>query len=550
MLTKIFIKNFTLIDKVELDLLSGFTTVTGDTGSGKSILLNALSLVIGKRGSQTLLKNPDIKCVIEAEFNLSNFNIKKFFDDNNLDYFNQTIIRREILPNGKSRSFVNDTPVNLDVLKKIGESLIDIHTQHQSLFNSNNSFFFNLIDSLAEQQKIVINFNYELNKYKELQIQLEKLKRLNTSLNNDSDYFSFLFNELEDANLVPGEQDDLESKLNLYKNSEQIKSYNSQIEHILYSSDGSLEEKVFSLNSILNDLSKITNQYDPLKNRLNSILIELNDIQSDLNNSNFDFSDNSFEIKNIENRINLIYSLQKKHNLSSVEDLIEKKKKLKNKLDDSSNLEADIKDFELQIETKKSFLEELSKKISGSRKKILPLLKSDLESLLGNLGMKNSSFNFILSKSKEFNRFGFDDIEVLFSANKGITHSPLFKIASGGELSRILLTIKYIMSKNLSLPTMIFDEIDTGVSGEMSNAMANMMLKMSDKMQIVAITHLPQVAAKGTQQLKVYKTNYLNTTNTDVKLLSSGERVDEIAKMLSGDEISDSALNHAKELLN
>lgn len=550
MLTKIFIKNFTLIDKVELDLLSGFTTVTGDTGSGKSILLNALSLVIGKRGSQSLLKNPDIKCVIEAEFNLSNFNIKKFFDDNNLDYFNQTIIRREILPNGKSRSFVNDTPVNLDVLKKIGESLIDIHTQHQSLFNSNNSFFFNLIDSLAEQQKIVINFNYELNKYKELQIQLEKLKRLNTSLNNDSDYFSFLFNELEDANLVPGEQDDLESKLKLYKNSEQIKSYNSQIEHILYSSDGSLEEKVFSLNSILNDLSKITNQYDPLKNRLNSILIELNDIQSDLNNSNFDFSDNSFEIKNIEDRINLIYSLQKKHNLSSVEDLIEKKKKLKNKLDDSSNLEADIKDFELQIETKKSFLEELSKKISVSRKKILPLLKSDLESLLVNLGMKNSSFNFILSKSKEFNRFGFDDIEVLFSANKGITHSPLFKIASGGELSRILLSIKYIMSKNLSLPTMIFDEIDTGVSGEMSNAMANMMLKMSDKMQIVAITHLPQVAAKGTQQLKVYKTNYLNTTNTDVKLLSSGERVDEIAKMLSGDEISDSALNHAKELLN
>ena len=550
MLTKIFIKNFTLIDKVELDLFSGFTTVTGDTGSGKSILLNALSLVIGKRGSQNLLKNPDIKCVIEAEFNLSNYNIKKFFDDNNLDYFNQTIIRREILPNGKSRSFVNDTPVNLDILKKIGESLIDIHTQHQSLFNSNNSFFFNLIDSLAEQQKIVINFNYELNKYKELQIQLEKLKRLNTSLNNDSDYFSFLFNELEDANLVPGEQDDLESKLKLYKNSEQIKSYNSQIEHILYSSDGRLEEKVFSLNSILNDLSKITNQYDPLKNRLNSILIELNDIQSDLNNSNFDFSDNSFEIKNIEDRINLIYSLQKKHNLSSVEDLIEKKKKLKNKLDDSSNLETDIKDFELQIETKKSFLEELSKKISISRKKILPLLKSDLESLLGNLGMKNSSFNFILSKSKEFNRFGFDDIEVLFSANKGITHSPLFKVASGGELSRILLSIKYIMSKNLNLPTMIFDEIDTGVSGEMSNAMANMMLKMSDKMQIVAITHLPQVAAKGTQQLKVYKTNYLNTTNTDVKLLSSGERVDEIAKMLSGDEISDSALNHAKELLN
>ena len=550
MLTKILIKNFTLIDKVEIDFLNGFTTVTGDTGSGKSILLSALSLIIGKRAGQNLLKNSKQKCVLEAEFNLSDFNIRSLFSENSIDYFDQTILRREILPNGKSRSFINDSPVNLDLLKNIGDKLIDIHTQHQTLVNSDNSFFYSLIDNLAEQKHIVKNFNDTLINYRELKIELEKLNRLNTSLKNDNDYLLYLYNELNDVNLEINEQEIIEDKLKLYKNSEELKSSFSQIDQILYSSDESIENKIFSLNSILTNISKFSNTFSSLKNRLDSLLIELNDIKSDLNNPSIDFNHDYLEIEKLESRLNIIYNLQKKHSVNSINDLIIKQQELKSKLDESGSVEINIDELQKTIIKKKQYLNELSKKISISRKKIVPKLKLQLESLLLNLGMKNASFDFKFFELDKFNRFGYDEINVLFSANKGIKYAPLFKIASGGELSRILLSIKSILSKHLNLPTMIFDEIDSGVSGEMSNAMANMMLEMSSKMQIIAITHLPQVAAKGNHQLNVYKHNSLNSTSTKVKFLNDQERIDEIAKMLAGDLISDSAVTHAKELLN
>ena len=549
MLTKILIKNFTLIDSLEIDFLSGFTTVTGDTGSGKSILLNALSLIIGKRGSQNLLKDNSKKCILEAEFDLKNFNIKKIFDNNSLDYYEETILRREILPNGKSRSFINDSPVNLELLRILGEKLIDIHTQHQSLANANNNFFFSLIDSLAEQQNIVKNFNEVLQNFNDDVNQLEKLKRLNTSLNNDNDYFLYLYNELEDANLIEGEQEEIENKFRLLKNAENINSNFSEIHNILFSGDG-IENKIYSVNNYLENISKYTSEYDDVQNRLKSILLELSDIQSELDNPNIELFDNLTQAGELEARLNLIYNLQKKHSVNSISELLEKKDKLKDQLNKSGDIEIDIKELEKSIKKKELFLNELSKKISNSRKKILPKLKLDLESLLSNLGMKNSSFKFNISNAIKFNQFGSDEIEVLFSANKGIEHDSLFKVASGGELSRILLSIKYILSTNLNLPTMIFDEIDTGVSGEISNCMANMMLEMSKNMQIIAITHLPQVAAKGNQQLNVYKKNQLNTTSTYVKLLSNNERIDQIARMLAGDKISDSALLHAKQLLN
>ena len=549
MLTKILIKNFTLIDSLEIDFLSGFTTVTGDTGSGKSILLNALSLIIGKRGSQNLLKDNSKKCILEAEFDLKNFNIKKIFDNNSLDYYEETILRREILPNGKSRSFINDSPVNLELLRTLGEKLIDIHTQHQSLANANNNFFFSLIDSLAEQQNIVKNFNEVLQNFNDDVNQLEKLKRLNTSLNNDNDYFLYLYNELEDANLIEGEQEEIENKFRFLKNAENINSNFSEIHNILFSGDG-IENKIYSVNNYLENISKYTSEYDDVQNRLKSILLELSDIQSELDNPNIELFDNLTQAGELEARLNLIYNLQKKHSINSISELLEKKDKLKDQLNKSGDIEIDIKELEKSIKKKELFLNELSKKISNSRKKILPKLKLDLESLLSNLGMKNSSFKFNISNAIKFNQFGSDEIEVLFSANKGIEHDSLFKVASGGELSRILLSIKYILSTNLNLPTMIFDEIDTGVSGEISNCMANMMLEMSKNMQIIAITHLPQVAAKGNQQLNVYKKNQLNTTSTYVKLLNNDERIDQIARMLAGDKISDSALLHAKQLLN
>ena len=550
MLTKISIKNFALIDKIEIDFSNGFSTITGDTGSGKSILLNALSLLTGKRADHNSLKDNNIKCIIEAEFCLSKLNIKHVFDENNLDYFDQTILRREILPSGKSRSFVNDTPANLEIMKSIGEKLIDIHTQHESLMLSNDYFFFSLIDNLSEQQNIVKNFSENLLFYKEQSLELEKLNRLNISLKNDYDYNLYILNELLNSKLVLGEQEEIESKLKMLKNSEEIRTSLEQIDSLLYLNESSIENKIIVLNSIISNISKYSDNYLEIKDRIESILIELDDIKTELNIPTLDFSNDSSELERMELRINIIYNLQKKHSVNSVAELIKKTNKLQLQLQKNENIEIDIENLQNEIVLKESLLDEQSKKISISRKKILPKLKLDIESILNHLGMENASFNFNINDAKDYNKFGKDTIEVMFSSNKGIEYAPLFKVASGGELSRILLSIKSILSSHSKLPTMIFDEIDTGISGEMSNAMANIMLGMSKNMQIIAITHLPQIAAKGDHHFNVYKHDNFGITNTKIKKLNFNERVDEIAKMLSGDILSDSALVHARELLN
>ena len=550
MLTKISIKNFALIDKIEIDFSNGFSTITGDTGSGKSILLNALSLLTGKRADHNSLKDNNIKCIIEAEFCLSKLNIKYVFDENNLDYFDQTILRREILPSGKSRSFVNNTPANLEIMKSIGEKLIDIHTQHESLMLSNDYFFFSLIDNLSEQQNIVKNFSENLLFYNEQSLELEKLNRLNISLKNDYDYNLYILNELLNSKLVLGEQEEIESKLKMLKNSEEIRTSLEQIDSLLYLDESSIENKIIVLNSIISNISKYSDNYLEIKDRIESILIELDDIKTELNIPTLDFSNDSSELERMELRINIIYNLQKKHSVNSVAELIKKTNKLQLQLQKNENIEIDIENLQNEIVLKESLLDEQSKKISISRKKILPKLKLDIESILNHLGMENASFNFNINDAKDYNKFGKDTIEVMFSSNKGIEYAPLFKVASGGELSRILLSIKSILSSHSKLPTMIFDEIDTGISGEMSNAMANIMLGMSKNMQIIAITHLPQIAAKGDHHFNVYKHDNFGTTNTKIKKLNFNERVDEIAKMLSGDILSDSAIVHARELLN
>ena len=550
MLYKLSIKNFALIDSLEIDFSNGFSIITGDTGSGKSILLNALSLIVGKRADHTSLKNDKFKCIVEGEFDLKSYELKKIFLDNDLDYFEYSILRREILPSGKSRSFVNDSPVKLDIMKSIGEKLVDIHTQSQSLVSSKDDFFFSLIDSLSEQQNIVTNFSQNLSIYKEMNLELEKLNRLNASLQNDYDYNQFLFNELNNAKLRDGEQEELEESLKVLKNSEEIILSLNEIDNLFQNDPNCIENQIRNLNSILNNLSNYSDKFQEYKNRIESVLIELDDVKLELRNSSLNFNHNSTDLEGFESRLNLIYSLQKKHSVNSIIHLIELKDNLKKKLDDNQVVGIDIDNLKNDILTKESLLKEQSKKISASREKVLPNLKIEIESILSSLGMENASFVFNLSKSKKYNKFGIDVIDVLFSANKGIDFAPLFKVVSGGELSRILLTIKSILSYHLNLPTMIFDEIDSGVSGEMSNAMANLMLKMSKKMQIISITHLPQVAAKGNHHYNIYKYESLGATNTEIKKLNNKERVEEIAKMLSGDKISSSALNHAKQLLN
>jgi DNA repair protein RecN (Recombination protein N) len=550
LLYKLSIKNFALIDSLEIDFSNGFSIITGDTGSGKSILLNALSLIVGKRADHTSLKNDKFKCIVEGEFDLKSYELKKIFLDNDLDYFEYSILRREILPSGKSRSFVNDSPVKLDIMKSIGEKLVDIHTQSQSLVSSKDDFFFSLIDSLSEQQNIVTNFSQNLSIYKEMNLELEKLNRLNASLQNDYDYNQFLFNELNNAKLRDGEQEELEESLKVLKNSEEIILSLNEIDNLFQNDPNCIENQIRNLNSILNNLSNYSDKFQEYKNRIESVLIELDDVKLELRNSSLNFNHNSTDLEGFESRLNLIYSLQKKHSVNSIIQLNELKDNLKKKLDDNQVVGIDIDNLKNDILTKESLLKEQSKKISASREKVLPNLKIEIESILSSLGMENASFVFNLSKSKKYNKFGIDVIDVLFSANKGIDFAPLFKVVSGGELSRILLTIKSILSHHLNLPTMIFDEIDTGVSGEMSNAMANLMLKMSKKMQIISITHLPQVAAKGNHHYNIYKYESLGATNTEIKKLNNKERVEEIAKMLSGDKISSSALNHAKQLLN
>ena len=550
MLTKLSIKNFALIDSLEINFYNGFSIITGDTGSGKSILLNALSLIVGKRADHTSLKNDQFKCVIEGEFDLKSYELKKIFLENDLDYFQHSILRREILPNGKSRSFVNDSPVKLEIMKSIGEKLVDIHTQSQSLVLSKDDFFFSLIDSLSEQQNIVTNFSQNLSIYKEMNLELEKLNRLNASLQNDYDYNQFLFNELNNAKLRDGEQEELEENLRVLKNSEEIILSLNEIDNLFQNDPNCIENQIRNLNSILNNLSNYSDKFQEYKNRIESVLIELDDVKLELRNSSLNFNHNSTDLEGFESRLNFIYSLQKKHSVNSIIQLIELKDNLKKKLVENQVVGIDIDNLKNDILIKESLLKEQSKKISISREKVLPNLKIEIESILSSLGMENASFVFNLSKSLIYNKFGIDVIDVLFSANKGIDFAPLFKVVSGGELSRILLTIKSILSHHLNLPTMIFDEIDTGVSGEMSNAMANLMLKMSKKMQIISITHLPQVAAKGNHHYNIYKYESLGTTNTEIIKLNNRERVEEIAKMLSGDKISSSALNHAKQLLN
>ena len=550
MITKVLIKNFALIDSIEIDLSDGFSSITGDTGSGKSILLNALSLIKGKRADHSMLKDKNSKCIVEVDFNLNNFDLAHIFEENNLDYQSNSIFRREILSNGKSRSFINDTPTNLETLKLIGDKILDIHTQNESLILSKDDFFFSLIDNLCEQKNIVKNFSENLILYKEKKVELDQLTRLNKSFKDDYDYNNFLLNELNDAKLDVEEYRVLEEKFKILRNSKEILNSLSELNNLIHNDDNSIENQLRTCNRILGGISKFSENFNQTKERVQSVIIELEDIKSDLSKSSFEFDDSQSSISKIQDRLDKLYSLEKKHSVNSVQELIQVKVNLEKKLQTNEGVLIDIENVKSEILKKESLLNELSKKITASRKKVIPLLKLKLEQILSTLGMKKASFQFIIEETQDYNYFGKNSINVLFSANKGIEFMPIFKVVSGGELSRILLSIKSILSEHLNLPTMIFDEIDTGISGEMSNAMANLMLKMSKTMQIISITHLPQIASKANHQYNIYKKENLNITQTKIKKLNNDERVEEIAKMLSGEKITPSALTHAKELLN
>ena len=550
MITSLSIENFALIEKLSIDFSRGFSVITGETGAGKSILLGALDLVRGKRADLTSLKNKDEKCVIEAVFTIENYDLKSFFEENDLDYETETIIRREILPSGKTRAFINDSPVNLQQLQYLSDYLIDIHSQHQTLELSNQDFQITLLDSLAKNQNLVSQYKSELSLYKKIDNSLKELISNKNSLDKEQDYNTFLLEELLEADLKLGEQEILEVELEMLNNVEFIKENIEKSIAISEEEQFGVIQNLKEIRISLQKISGLSSVYNQLFERVNSVVIELEDINQDLNSELEKLVFNPEKLELVNQKLQTIYLLQKKHQVETIDELIAIKNELDAKVFLSNDIENQIAAFQNQLQSKRDLLDEVSKNIHENRVGVVPNLTQRLSAILLQLGMSNAQFQFEINFGENFLSNGKDDVQLLFSANKGSNFGLLKKVASGGEMSRIMLAIKSVLAEETKLPTIIFDEIDTGISGEIANNMAEIMKKMSNQMQIFAITHLPQIASKGEVHYKVFKTTKENTTVSEIILLNENDRILEIAEMLSGKNPSESALTHAKTLLN
>ena len=549
MLTHLSIQNYALINQLSIDFADSFSIITGETGAGKSILLGALGMVMGNRADLSSLKNTEKKCVIEAQFNVANYELQDLFESLDIDYETETIIRREILPSGKSRAFVNDSPVRLAVLQALQPKLIDIHSQHQTMELSDESFQFHIIDVLAKNQKKIASYKRGLKTYNALKRALNELLKSQEEAQQQYEYNLHLFNELEEAELQVGEQEQLEEKLEKLNNIEDIKLNLSEALQQCIGEEFGAQNLLYSIENSLQKISSYAKEYEGLANRVSSIKIELDDVVAELENANENVDYNPNEVEELNDRLQLIYNLQKKHLVSSIEELQKIHEELSEKVAVVQGASDAISKKETEITNVAVKLDDLASKISEARRKAIPKLTKELERLLGELGMPNARFSIEVTLSDTYYTNGKDQLQFLFAANKGGNFGELKKVASGGELSRIMLSIKKILSENSKLPTIIFDEIDTGVSGEVSNKIAAIMQQMSMHMQVMAITHLPQIAAKGKQHYKVFKAEVNGVTESNLKQLSTDERIREIAEMLSGKDVSESALTHAKELL-
>ena len=550
MLIHLSIKNFALIEQLDMHFSNKMSIITGETGAGKSILLGALGLVLGKRADLTSLKDKEQKCVIEAQFQIDNYNLQSFFSDNDLDYEPITIIRREILPSGKSRAFVNDSPVNLNELQELGEFLIDIHSQHQTRELSEEEYQIRILDAIAGNSQSLAAYQNRLSEYKRAKSQLKKLISDKESLSKEQDYNTFLLEELLAANLKAGEQSELEAVFEKLNNVEFIKEVLDKSLALANEEQIGIIQNIKEVKTALQKIAGLSPEFNELNERVSSVLIEFDDIVNELFNQSEKLVNDPEQLELVNQKLQTIYSLQKKHQVGSVEELLEIQHDLDNKVVLADDLETTIQKLETEVQEITLDLEQMANTISVSRTKAVPILTDKITSVLSQLGMPNARFQFDIRPTETFNAFGKDEIQLLFSANKGTDFGLLKKIASGGELSRIMLAVKAILADYSKLPTIIFDEIDTGVSGEIAHKMGDIMKGMSSEMQVFAITHLPQIAAKGQQHYKVFKSIQGESTISELKLLSAEERIVEIAEMLSGKDITDSALNHAKALLN
>lgn len=550
MLVALSIKNYALIEHLEVDFSNQFSIITGETGAGKSILLGALGLVLGNRADLSSLKDNEQKCVIEAQFQLSKYNLQTIFETLDLDYDDATIIRREILPSGKSRAFVNDSPVTLQQLQELAVFLIDIHSQNETRALVNESYQIDILDLVAQNESIIKDYQTTLKHYKSTQKQLNQLISDKETLVKEQEYHRFLLEELLQANLISGEQELLEEELEKLSNVEFIKENLDKILAISNEEQIGLTNLLTETKQTFSKIQGFSSKFQDLSARIQSITIEFQDVIEETFRETELLIHDPERLLEVQNKLQVIYNLQKKHQVTTIEDLLTIQQNLDEKVVKVDEIDTNISKLEQEIIIQFNKVTELSDTISNQRKAVAPKLTTEIEAILKDLGMADAKLVFDFQQATTFLSTGTDAISLKFSANKGMALGDLKKVASGGEMSRIMLALKAVLANYSNLPTIIFDEIDTGVSGEIALKMGEIMKIMSERLQVFAITHLPQIAAKGNQHYKVFKYNHENTTLSELKELSSEERVTEIAEMLSGKQITESALIHAKALLN
>lgn len=550
MLTNLSIKNYALIDTLSVNFKDELSIITGETGAGKSILLGALGLVLGKRADVSTLKDAGNKCIIEAQFSIGNYKLESFFKENDIDFEAETIIRREILPSGKSRAFINDTPTTLQVLLGLSELLIDVHSQHQTLQLAEADFQFKILDALANNTTKIESYKRGLIVFNKIEKELKNLLKNQVQAKEQYEYNLHLYKELSLAKLKVDEQEELEQLLDKLNNIEDVKLNLTEAHQIALDDEVGVQLLLTNFVANLQKIVTYSAEYKELYERALSLKIEFDDVAGEIENFNENVEFDSSELERLNDRLQLIYNLQKKHTVKTISELLEIEEELAVKVADVENSSERIQAKEVELKGVAEKIDALANTIYKERQKAIPVLIQKLESLLSNLGMENTRFSIKIKHLNQYFHNGKDELEFLISANKGANFGELKKVASGGEMSRIMLSVKTILSEYLKLPTIIFDEIDTGVSGDVSQKMAEIMKQMSANMQVITITHLPQIAAKGKQHYKVYKEDIDNNIVTNLRKLSENERVTEIAEMLGGKNITTTAIEHAKQLLN
>lgn len=549
MLTHLTIKNYALIKHLEFEPSAQLNVITGETGAGKSIMLGAIGLLLGNRADSKTLWDESEKCITEGTFNVASYHLQELFEAEELDYADQTIIRREISMAGKSRAFINDTPVTLEVLRKIGSRLMDIHSQHETLELGSKSFQLMLVDSFAANESLRNSYKKAWKRYVEAQQEYDSLLAESITLQKESDFIQFQLNELTQANLQVGELEKLESELRILEHAEEIKTQFNSILEQFDRSEFSIRSALTSVRNHLQSVSSYSTTYEQLLQRLESTRIELDDIVHELEvaESNIEFDPQ--QAAEIKDRVSLLYQLQQKHRIKEISELIELRDSLQQKADKHHNLDELLEKAKSVVERTRHEADEAAQALSKSRQKVLTPLSKQLKSMLQELGMVNADMVVDHSRIPAGNS-GIDSIEILFSANKGVSPKPLALVASGGEFSRVMFSLKYILAEKSALPTLILDEIDSGVSGEVAIRLGERMKEMAKHHQVIAISHLPQIAAKADTHFFVFKDHTANRTSTSIKKLDQQERVTEIAKMIGGAKPTALTLENARELMN